>query len=172
MGSRRIMGGLLAALGLIASGCGGVDPDLATISRAADLVLYEGLPHPFYEPKSLANEKASKLTRELAGYPFYREPLELTPEDAKSLREILTDRGSIAPFAGEKKCGGFHPDYAVPWTSGGIARQALICLGCREVLVAGRDGQARYDLRQHAYDRLKSLLGRYVKNRPPLQPEY
>jgi hypothetical protein len=172
MASRQFTCGILAALGLFIGGCGTADRDLATISGATDLVLYEGMPHPYHEPKLLAEEKASKPTRELAGHPFYREPLELASEDASFLREILADRGSIATYVGDKKCGGFHPDYAVAWTGGGAPTQALICLGCHEVLISGRNGQARYDLRQHAYDRLKSLLGRYVTNRPPMRPEY
>jgi hypothetical protein len=171
MATRRLIACFLATLGMVAVGCGGKVADLATISAAGDLVLYEGLPHPFFEPTSLAKEKASRPTRDLAGYPFYLEPLALKAEDAASLRALLADRGTTAPFSAEKKCGGFHPDYAIAWTSGQIPTQALICLGCQEVLVSGREGQARYDLRQEAYKRLKSLLEPYVKNRPPLRPE-
>jgi hypothetical protein len=134
-------------------------------------VLYEGLPHQSYEPKSLARERGSKPTRELAGYPFYRDPLELKAEDAANLRAILADPGTTAPFVEEKKCGGFHPDYAVAWTSGGISRADLICFGCHEVLVSGPGGSTRYDLHMDAHRRLKSLLEPYVKNRPPVQQE-
>ena len=172
MAARRLPACFAAAFGLMVSGCGGTDADLATISAATDLVLYEGLPHQFYEPTSLAKERASKPTRDVAEYPFYREPLELKAEDAALLRALLADRRTTAPFQGEKKCGGFHPDYAVSWTSGDVPRAALICFGCFEVLVSGRGGRTRYDLRQDAYKRLKSLLTPYVKNRPPLQQEY
>jgi hypothetical protein len=139
---------------------------LATVGRAEKLALLEGLPHPGYEAKQLESEKKSKPTIELDGFLFYKEPLDLKGDDTRALAELLGRADSFKPFAGEKKCGGFHPDYAVEWTASGGVHRYLICFGCGEVKVHTPTGDSRFDIASVARERLESILKNYQKNRP------
>jgi hypothetical protein len=158
----------LVAVITAALGCGGSSPKTFTsaISSAEKTSLYEGLPHQGFESEKLEAERRSKPVVELHGYPFYKEPLELRAEDAKRLTEILGDPATFKPFEGEKKCGGFHPDYAAEWQRSDGQYRALICFGCDEVKLFGPDIESRHDLSEGAPSKLESLLGGYRKNRP------
>jgi hypothetical protein len=115
----------------------------------------------------------SKQTIMLHQFPFYREPLELHERDASVITDVLGDRGSYdLKMPGiMKACGGFHPDYAVEWTSGGDVYHGLVCLGCHEILIHGPQGQQHFDIKDglqgvEPYQRLKRVLAEYRKNRP------
>ena len=75
---------LAVALCLVVSGCSGPPPETTTLKQADRLVLYEGLPHPMYEPEALEAEKKAKPTVTLHEFPFYREPLELKADDGRA----------------------------------------------------------------------------------------
>ena len=136
------------------------------IQRADKVVLYEGLPHQLFESRLLEEERRTKEVQELNGYPFYQEPLALTGEDAKRLSEILGASATYEPFSGEKRCGGFHPDYAVEWQVGADRYRVLICFGCKEVKSFGSEPETRNDLDSAAHQQLLELLRGYRKNRP------
>lgn len=139
-----------------------------TLPQAEGLVLYEGLPHQMYEEDAYRAEVSSAKTIQLAGYPFYQTPLTLRGEDLKSLRAMLEDGDLLDEFTGEKKCGGFHPDYAVEWSSGGETFRVFLCFGCGEALVEGPRGKVeRYDLVRGKREGLIELLKKQRKNRPP-----
>ena len=141
-----------------------------SIRRADRVIVYEGLPHPMYEEEALRRELEAGGTIEFAGYPFYREPLDVAAADVEALRTLMGDRSLYRPYVGEKDCGGFHPDYAVEWSSGGKTYRALICFGCSEAWFEGPRGEVqKYDLRRDARVGGKSLLEvlrAYRKNRP------
>jgi hypothetical protein len=160
---------LLASLGLVLSGCSGAPPETATLKQAGRLVLYEGLPHPMYEAQALAAEKKAKPTVTLHGFPFYRETLDLKPGDRERLEAMLSDRHTFSAYSGEKKCGGFHPDYAIEWSASGQTYQALICFGCFEAKIYGPKGGTTYDVGSGVQNRFKELLTPYRKNRPPFR---
>jgi hypothetical protein len=119
-----------------------------------------------YESQLREEERRTRAVQELHGYPFYQEPLALAGEDAKRLSEVLGASGAYRTFSGEKKCGGFHPDYAVEWQVGADRFRALICFGCHEVKLFGPELESRHDLDRAAYERLQELLKGYRKNRP------
>jgi len=164
--------GVVGSLSCLLSGCsrqqlgGGDSAPCATIVNADRVSLHEGLPHPFDESTVFEKEKKSKQTVELDGHSFYHKALDLKEEDAGKLRKLLADSSSFEPFSGEKKCGGFHPDYGVEWSLGGEVHRCLICFGCREASVTGPAGTTRYDIQRDAFDRLKAMLTPYRKNRP------
>jgi hypothetical protein len=162
----------LTAVLLFGLGCSGSSSKAFAngIASAEGVTLYEGLPHGMFESDKLESERRSKPVVELHGYSFYKELLDLRPEDAKRLTEILGDAEALKPFGGEKKCGGFHPDYAAEWKRGASAYQALICFGCNEVKLFGPDIESRHDMSEGADEKLEALLGGYRKNRPP--PEH
>jgi hypothetical protein len=137
------------------------------------LTVCEGLPHPMYEEETFQEELRTKPTIQLSGFPFYREPLDLKPEDIRALRGLLGDRSTYRPYSGEKKCGGFHPDYAVEWSAQGRVYRCLICFGCFEARFEGPQGESYlHDLRREVHGRevrmrLLDVLKVYRKNRPP-----
>ena len=146
--------------------------EYATIRKADQISLYEGLPHQTYEPEKLAEELKTKPTVQLYGFPFYRDPLELKVGDAEKLKGLIGDWSSYAPHAGEKKCGGFHPDFAIQWwSSSGEAYACLICFGCHEVKIYSPRGEQYGDVPRDSERRFKALLRPYQKNRPPFPPD-
>ncbi len=160
---------LVASLCLVLSGCSGPPPETTTLKNADRLVLYEGLPHQMYEAQALEAERKEKPIITLHGFPFYRETLDLKPGDDERLKALLSDRRSFSPYAGEKKCGGFHPDYAVEWSAGGRTYQALICFGCFEAKIYGPHGGTTYDVGSDVQNQFKGLLTPYRRNRPPFR---
>ena len=161
---------LLVVLLSVLPGCSGGPREIATIRQAQRLTLYEGLPHQMYESAALVAERKAKPTVELHGFPFYRETLELKEGDDENLKALLEDPRTFESFSDEKKCGGFHPDYAVEWSVAGQLHTCLICFGCGEVKMYGPTGETRYDIPQDPRKRLEALLEPYRKNRPPPGP--
>jgi hypothetical protein len=144
---------------------------MEAVRQAEKVALYEGLPHQMFESHLLEEERRTKAVQELNGYPFYQEPLTLTSGDAQRLSGILSEPATYQPFSGEKKCGGFHPDYAVEWHVGADRYRALLCFGCHEAKLFGPGLESRNDLNRAAYDELQELLKGYRKNRPATKIE-
>lgn len=140
---------------------------LARIIATADkMLLFEGLPHQGFEAKLLAEERKNKPTVDLHKFPFYKQTLPMKPADRRQLEAILGNPKTFKPFSGEKKCGGFHPDYAVEWQRGKDRYHVLLCFGCKEAKLVDPNGQHRKDLERAAFNQLKALLKNYRKNRP------
>jgi len=67
--------------------------------------------------------------------------------EAEELEALLADEKSFRQWRGEKKCGGFHPDYLAEWRSAEATYRFLICFGCQEVKVYGPNRSLRCDIR-------------------------
>ena len=154
---------LLVGLALLRPG------EYSTILQADRVVVYEGLPHPDYEAGVYRDELKKQATVHLEGFDFYRNPLTLSNEDSRALVAVLGASETYQSYGGEKKCGGFHPDYAVEWEAGGTVYRCLICFGCSEARVGRPERLRFYDLqtRPDARSVLKDLLKRYRVSRPP-----
>ena len=139
-----------------------------SVGKAKMITLYEGLPHPSYEKSYEAEKAGSRPIIERGEYSFYEEPLRLSLEEQASLEQVLGDKATYYKFAGEKKCGGFHPDYAVEWEDDGRMRTTMICFTCSEFKVRGPDGERRYDIARPAQEPLARLLKGRRKNRPEI----
>lgn len=139
------------------------------VRGAPETVLYEGLPHQYGEHSAFRRELDAKPTRELGGYHFYRRPLTLNAGDAATLRALCADPASYRAYTGPKRCGGFHPDYAVAWRDGGRTVYFLVCLGCHEVETVGSGHEWIADLLPPAYARFRAILLPYHAQRPPRQ---
>lgn len=139
-------------------------PLIATLARANKWVLHEGLPRP--GDKSFENEKKAKKTVSIANWLFYAESLEIKEKDQAQLSELVGSEKTFAAFSGVKKCGGFHPDYALEWRVGKDTYYALICFGCHEVKFYGPGKGAYADIARDGYNSLTALLKPYRKNRP------
>jgi hypothetical protein len=141
---------------------------LATaVQESGKCILFEGLPHQLYEKNVLEKELKTKQTILREGFYFYEQPLAMSNADVKLVTDLFSDLDSFTPWPGEKKCGGFHPDYCLEWATTAGACRSQICFGCGEVKVFGRDIQARWDLTNGAREKLKSILVHYRTNRPP-----
>jgi hypothetical protein len=139
---------------------------IATAAKADKVILYEGLPHPLFEKKQLKVEKEKK-TIEIAGWPFYAEPLELKEGDGKKILDFVGNEKMYVQFRGEKKCGGFHPDYAIEWRVGKDKYHLLVCFGCSEFKVYGQGKAVRTD----QGGELNKIIQSYRKNRPKPKDE-
>jgi hypothetical protein len=138
----------------------------AASRNAGQVIVYEGLPHQSFDAKLLEAEKQQKPTITLHGYPFYRTPLELSAEDLATVNMLLVDERAFLQWIGEKKCGGFHPDYLIEYRFADSAYRYLICFGCHEVMVFGPERSLRCDIQREVYRHLELLLKKYRKNRP------
>jgi hypothetical protein len=138
----------------------------AALGKATKVVLHEGLPHQTFEPKLLEQELKTKKTVKVHGFPFYQETLSLKEADAKKLTALFRAGESFTAYRGPKKCGGFHPDYAVEWRLGKDVYQALVCFGCHEVKFYGPKAGVYCDVRDRALGEMKKVLLSYRKNRP------
>lgn len=158
----------LAVSALSQAACGGTSRTFtAAVAGAEKMTLHEGLPHQMFESDLMESERRSKPVQELNGYWFYKEPLAPAAEDVKRLTQLLSEPATFAPFSGEKKCGGFHPDYAVEWQKDSSSYRALICFGCDEAKLFGPGIDERHDLSARAMPELEALLTKHRKNRPP-----
>jgi hypothetical protein len=142
------------------------------IENATALTVFEGLPHPMYETALFEEQRKLPNTTMLSGFPFYTDPLVLTKEDPALLKHLLGTGTDLHAYTGMKKCGGFHPDYAVQWSVSGDTYLALICFGCGEVRIDAPDQTpSMYDIRSNGQPGQKSelftLLNKYRANRPP-----
>lgn len=153
-------------------------PYLDSLKPGVKLTVYEGLPHQMFEADLLEKEKktkpvveftvtpkAAKLdTKRNDKYPFYKAPLKLKDEDLESLRSLLSSGETYKEWTGVKNCGGFHPDFAIEWTSDGKTMRALICFNCGEIILSGAQGDLLYD--DAASGSFEEILKPYRLNRP------
>jgi hypothetical protein len=136
------------------------------IRRASSLTLYEGLPHQSIEAAQLKVELATKKTIQLHGFPFYERALPVAAEEIEPLRRLSASADSFSHYDGPKKCGGYHPDYALAWKDGGTIHHLLICFGCHEMKLYGPRHELITDIRDDAYKQFETLLRKYRDQRP------
>ena len=145
---------------------GDISKFLSAVAAADEDFVYEGLPHPTWEPELYATEvKRSDLVW-FEGYPFYAKPLAVPEEEKKRLTAIAQRKDGHVPFGLPKFCGGYHSDYAIVWTEKGKKSGSLICFGCREWKNFTPAGRLYEDLGQAAYGELRAILSKYVAQRP------
>src|SRR5262249_27059988 len=75
----------LVALGVLTHKGNPLRAFTQAVRQADKVVLYEGLPHQFFEKRLLAEERRTRAVEELNGWPFYQEPLALPGRDAERL---------------------------------------------------------------------------------------
>lgn len=138
--------------------------DATTVGR---VTLLEGLPHQLVEHTSFLRERETKGNVEVAGYRFYRHPLPLTAGDAAVLRTVCADALTYANYSGPKRCGGFHPDYALRWDDGRRTVYTLVCFGCHETQTLSDKQLLIADLPEPAFRHLRGILEKYHAQRPP-----
>ncbi len=139
---------------------------LSFIAAAQPAQILEGLPHPMWERSLFQREKATAAISSIEGFPFYVGAHSISDPNARQIHLAFTKEDSIREFSGEKKCGGFHPDYCLKFTRDGKEVDALVCFGCSEIIFSGSLGYLRVDANSGLIDRLKALLAEYRTKRP------
>ncbi|MFN0136502.1 MAG: hypothetical protein ACKVS9_10360 [Phycisphaerae bacterium] len=177
---KQLLSGVTVVLGVAAllAGCTGNSGACvhdagalrAAVASADAMDLFEGLPHQMFERERLEHEKQTKPTTTLDNFPFYAASLKLSDADEAWIRAWIASDANLAAFSGEKKCGGFHPDYCAAWGVDGQIVRSHFCFGCGEILFARGRETVRLDMTAAAATALRSRLDAYRKNRPPFSP--
>jgi hypothetical protein len=136
-------------------------PVAAAAGKVKEVILFEGFPHPVFEPKLFKQEKETRNQFRYQGFLFYESRPRLREKDAEALRKVFADSGNFTAWRGEKKCGGFHPDFMVQWKVGDDIYRVQICFGCVEIKAFGPKGAVRLDMTQAAKKSLEATLRRY-----------
>lgn len=144
-------------------------PALSVIRESSSATLYEGLPHPMFEPALCDAELASKPFRRIDSlyrFFFYESPLDLSTADRDWIRDWLLHPGNLASWSGEKKCDEFHADYCIEWHAASGDARVFFCFDCYEVLTDFKDKRVRLDIADSPGPALRNRLTAYRKNRP------
>jgi hypothetical protein len=146
-------------------------PDfLSSIEVTDSLQIYEGLPHNHFEKELLKRERATKSTVVMSRYDFYLPPLTPSESDQIELKAICATRDSFSPWAGDKLCGGFHPDWLLEWKNDmGETSRISVCFGCGEARFISAHAEVWTEINENVEKQLKAILDGYHKQRPPIR---
>ena len=137
----------------------------SSLDDAENIYLYEGLPHQNMSDEFEKESKRSDVKLK-AGFHFYDPKLAIDENTAKALKAILVSSSSYKSHTGEKKCGGFHPDFGVFWRVEQKEFSVLICFGCGEIKLIDGDKTHHYDMAPNVESQLETLLNPLAKKRP------
>ncbi|MBE7494821.1 MAG: hypothetical protein HS117_07740 [Verrucomicrobiaceae bacterium] len=135
-----------------------------TLLKATEIVVYEGLPHQYWQADKLEEELKRPDVIKIDNFPFYTPALKAV--NADELKQLLGSPASIQPYRGARACGGYHPDYNITWTVGAITYHAQICLGCHEIVFLTGTTSLKYDMADGMVKRFENLRASYTKKRP------
>ena len=136
---------------------------LKFIGEAETITVSEGLPHQNQESELLESERDRIEETIIGGFPFYPQPQDLRKGDEAALMEIRQLPEYFWPYIHLRRCGGFHPDYAIRFTKGDEHCDLLLCFGCDDAQIF-HNGKV---IHCHIFKtRWKGLLAAYAKHRP------
>ncbi len=145
-----------------------------SLAAADPVIVWEGLPHPFYERDELEQELHAKETITIHDFPFYQDTQRLTKLDGTVLARIFADAEAFRPigweFLGGTGCGGYHPHFCLQGQGDDGIYQVQICFGCLEVRGFGPRMQVKAAVAVEALDAMRKVLRKYRKNRPMTEP--
>ncbi len=137
-----------------------------SIRQVNSIFIYEGLPHQNQEGSLLKEELKRNKTVKIGEYPFYTPKSLAYKEDTGIIRNALSSTKSFAVYTRGKRCGGFHPDYAIEWHSHNKTYQALLCYGCHEFILIEGTSSYKYDMAGKIFSDLPTILKKYDSKRP------
>jgi hypothetical protein len=147
-----------------------IKPLVAAIAKAQEVVVYEGLPHQYWESDRLAIELKEKRTLKIREFPFYEEPITINQEDSRRMSLLCSELTTFGRYRGPKSCGGYHPDWCVQFQDGDDVYQVLICFGCHEARLYGPKNEVFSDVSDDALKELVAHLSPLQRNRPKHEP--
>ncbi|MFN7140848.1 MAG: hypothetical protein ACK4UN_16050 [Limisphaerales bacterium] len=131
--------------------------------RAQVQAIYRGLPHQFFAKEELLKDLFLTRNFAVSGYRFYSRPLALSTSEMESLSQLLRSADLYSPYQGPKMCGGLHPDLLVKWKSSNETFSALVCRGCREVVLTHKGMLLQCDTSNEKFNELEVLLTNILK---------
>jgi len=138
----------------------GAEVDILQSAKTANVVIYRGLAHPKTEAGLYSKQVKAGGWVEFQGFKFFQQPAtDLPPDTAQKVLKLYCKSDSHQALALKNVCPGFHPDYALVWSSGGKQRVLQICYGCHEWKYFGPGGTVHTDINEPAFfDTLIKLL--------------
>ncbi|MFC7337103.1 hypothetical protein ACFQY0_07935 [Haloferula chungangensis] len=136
------------------------------LAKAAEVFVFEGLPHPTLEQKLRTSESERTDTTKFMGQVFYTPDVKAKAEDTELLKSLLSGSDHLSVFQEEAEPKEFHPDYAVRWKNGTFTTVAMICFDCGEVIYVEAGKKFRYGLTEETLNELKEILDKYQSKRP------
>lgn len=113
--------------------------------------VYRGLAHPQGQTSIYDKQVEKGGWVEIEDFKFFEEPLDIPREDIEKVLALYGEPDSHQAWGPKEKCDGFHPDYAVVWSSGGTRRVLQLCYGCHEWKFFGPGGMLLTDISEKAY---------------------
>lgn len=137
-------------------------------SSAKNVKVYQGLAHPVAQKELLAAQKAQVPYVTMHDFAFRKQPIAVGKDTVSQILNLYATPSSHAAWPGPKPaCHGFHPDYALVWTSGGQQRELQLCYGCHEWKYYGPGGVFHSDISEPAYfNTLTKILPHPVQKVP------
>lgn len=102
---------------------------------------------------------------------FFSEPLAIDSDARVTIAAILRNYKSFAAYEGGKFCGGFHPDANIKLKTRDASISVLLCFGCAEARIIGKDIDMMVELEPDAYSALRTECYRHFrKHKAPKLP--
>lgn len=114
--------------------------------------VYRGLAHPVAQKDTYDRQVAKGGWVEFEDFKFFEDPVDVPRESIDKVLALYGDTDSHQAWGPKTKCSGFHPDYAIVWTSGGTRRVLQLCYGCHEWKFFGPGGMLLTDISEKAYN--------------------
>ena len=125
-----------------------LDEFLPTASPSSSRI---GIPHQFFESSDFWTALLFSRRSIIHGHAF-RPGEHLSKAQLEEVGNLLSDSASYETWLGEGLCGGFHADFHFRWDNSGD--EAILCLGCGEVLLLHSGEKFRCVLESSVHDRL------------------
>lgn len=113
--------------------------------------VYRGLAHPEAQRATYDQQVAKGGWIEIEGFKFFEQPVGVPRGDIERVLDLYKDPESHQAWGPKTTCAGFHPDYAIVWTSSGTRRVLQLCYGCHEWKFFGPGGMLLTDISEQAY---------------------
>lgn len=117
--------------------------------------IHTGFSHPYFEKKKLWAEILFLPRKISHGHVFH-----LMPADdslGESIAGVLRKPGALTERLGNTMCGGFHADYLLSWEEKDLNWQAVVCMGCHEVIFYHEGVSMRCWITNKAADAISEL---------------
>ena len=119
--------------------------------NTSDVVVYRGLAHPQAQQSLYEKQVAKGGWVEIEDFKFFEAPIDIPREHIGKVLALYSDPNSHQAWGPKTTCDGFHPDYALVWSSGGKRRVLQLCYGCHEWKFFGPGGMLLTDISEDAY---------------------
>ena len=124
---------------------------VSSFGNTANAKAYKGLAHPQAQTSKYEKQVEKGGWVEIEDFKFFEDPVDVPQEYINNVLDLYRDLDSHQAYGPKTKCAGFHPDYAIVWTSMGKRRVIQLCYGCHEWKFFGPTGEMLTDISEKAY---------------------